>query len=70
MPAMPLNRATRALIATMESAGVTVRVADRDGAVTATARTPNGHIHVVTGDDAYKAVSLAAERCGLELKDG
>ena len=48
-----------------------LRIADPGyGTIMVTARTPDGHTHVVTGDDADWAVCLAAERCGVELENG
>ncbi len=70
MPGMAPDPVTRALITTMESADVTVDVIDRNGAVTVTARIPDNHVHVVTGDDVYRTVCLAAERRGIELRNG
>lgn len=59
----------RAIVETMEAAGIAVTIAEGDGNVTVTASTPDGQAHLVTGDDLCRELCVAATEAGIDLAD-
>lgn len=64
-----MNAVTLAVIEAIERAGAEVQI-EIGPDVTEVRATIDGHTHIVCGPDAYKALCLAAEACGVELEDG
>lgn len=64
-----MNAVTLAVIEAIERAGAEVQIEiGPDGAEVRA--TIDGHTHVVRGPDPYRALCMAAEKCGVELEDG